>query len=83
VLKLIKFNLPPSAQIHYKSSFSDHVRNDSCVSAAAIPTSGRISEEKKQFWTRFFRDFMTFLTSSCSASVTCDRREIIRRFGAL
>ncbi|KAJ7683060.1 hypothetical protein B0H14DRAFT_3677466 [Mycena olivaceomarginata] len=31
VLKLIKFNPPPpSAQIHYKSSFSDHVRNDSC-----------------------------------------------------
>jgi hypothetical protein len=39
-----------------KSSFSDHVRNGSCVSAAAIPTSGRVSEEGRVF----FRDFVTF-----------------------
>jgi hypothetical protein len=50
------------------------------VNATAIPTSGRVSEEEK---TCFSRDFVIFLTSSRSASVTCDRREIIRRFGGL
>jgi hypothetical protein len=63
-----------------KLSFSDHVRNGSCANATAIPTSGRVSEEEEN---AFSRDFVIFLTSSRSASVTCDRREIIRRFGGL
>jgi hypothetical protein len=37
-----------------KSSFSDHIKNDSCVSTVAIPTSGCFSKEKKSFWTPFF-----------------------------
>jgi hypothetical protein len=83
VLKLIKFNLPTL----HKSTTSQvsPITPEMTVARAPRPFQhqGASAKKKKQFWTRFFRDFVTFLTSSRSASVTCDRREIIRRFGAL